>query len=1328
MAPGATPHRLVVSVVPATSLCRSPDESFYVYAQAVDAAGVPLAATPAGQPPLVVTFTSSDRTVAEPYGSDGNRATIDRGSSYGRGAFVSRATSSCGTATITASAPGYEPVSANITTVPRGGEAVAIKLFAFPERLPANGREIQLAAQLVDARGAPAYLKSRATMRVEGVPPESLVTPSREVAFSDSFTITYFGASITERAGPITLSAVLPGLKSAPVRLTIEPPPAAAGTAALPPAPTVRTVTPPADSPAAQPSLPAGAAAIPTATLTDEDVCDQSRWPTLDVPWQKASSPSSPAANGGAVTAAVAPPLEFATLTSIQYGGAVSAAIESMRLVYGPLSAEDTARFERKWAPLLDFPTAEIVAYLNQLNPLLGQFLVARSGYAAAANGLFAALHDGGLAMANGSGEGAGDGWRQATAYRDLMASYEARLREIVAAIEALGNPPNPYDLKCRARRRARQALSIFEATGRATFQVFIEERRLSRVLAPQICAFEGTRPLVGATVVFDGPSKATAVTDGNGTASVSSLAPGQYRVRILDAGGRDLDAVARTFRSEHPEPPWPGGPRRNSIDMLLCDDTLAGASRLPPQGLVEFALDAKTATVERQVAFGANLFGIDASAERAKYIAELEQGIAQRNALLGSGYEKDGVTKLTPARLEQLQATQQYRSTELRYEQGLRGLAPQAPASITRGPVNATPPPSPPTGLAADEMAARREYIQAITRRVAAYDKQLATEADPDRISELTFLKLMAVTEIQIEQARLHPAADGQSAFIRTALGDHIRQAEYQKSVEEAARSRALGQIWTAIDKQIAILPGEVGDNWKTVVNERANRRGTSLEDLEKAEQALSSVANTVQDYWSREAGRQRERAEYYEWVENTPKTISKVSLGIALVGLSGPAAVSMFGETALAMTWAPRAAGFVYGGVTGYREGGPVEGVKGALSWASGVTFAGVEAYNGYEQEMARSGDWLAATEAGTLRAGEAYLVGKLFEKTFNYGAALFGPPTRGAAPQMNLPRYQQELQGAQQKIAAFKRASDDLASATGASAERTAALRQVQVAAAADINASYQAKLRLKYVDKETGRAYSQVMTSVFDDMASPVLTALERKGYDVSRLRLTPIRNASSEGTVGMDFDLKLEQPVGQIIRKYGERVSALTFEKDAQAALNDLYFARMGRNPEKSFLTFTTRSHPEAYQDLAWLGDSVTKKINFDGLNATATQAAEVTAFKARHAINASSLSGVSKVQEATRGLAKDVNTKVVPYIDYKLKAAEVSGDAAAVARLRALKAQWTTIGAEYEAVGTTVGDAGSILSRLRDLEARGLGVAKVTDIISSHMEMLSKFY
>ncbi|MFA5908334.1 MAG: hypothetical protein WC815_06135 [Vicinamibacterales bacterium] len=1154
--------------------------------------------------------------------------------------------------------------------------------------------------------------------------------------------------------GSYRVDLLIAGTLAAEARFTVEPPPAASRPAVTPPVastppdkPTAATPAPP-PAPAGKPALPAGTAAqspggtqapsttvpqaqlpsgavgVPTAKFTDDSVCDQSRWPTKDVPWQSQPGSPTPAAKADTAAASVAPPLDFGTVTSVQYGGAVSAAMESMRLVYGPLSPEDTARFEKKWAPLLDFPTIEIVTYLNRLNPLLGQFLVARSGYAAAANGLFVALHDGGLAMANGSEEGANDAWLQARAYRELMASYEARLKELVAAIEALGNPPSPYDLKCRAGKRAKEALSIFEAQGSATFHLYVEDEAMSMALAPQICGFVGTRPLVGATVVLEGPTSARGVADSTGTLTLSALMPGLYRVRIHDPDGRDLDTVAREFRAAHRQ-----GTRMLMDQVLFCGDSLSAAGTPAATGLDAFTLDAKTTNVEWRISYGSNLFGIDTWAGRGNFIAGLQGRIDKIDAQLKSGKDENGA-EISPAMRERLRLQRQAISIELGYERGLIGRNVPSRNTATRGPGPSISKPTPPAAPIVNEDAARQQYIQAITRRVSEYDKQLATETDSKRRSDLEYLKLIAVSEIQLEQARLQPASDGQPAFIRTALGDYVRGMEYQKSVEEAARSRAMGRIWTAIDKQIAILPDNLGENWRMSVNEQANRRGTSVDDMAKAEQALLSVSNSVQSYWSREAGRNLEKAAYYDWVENTPKTISKVAIGVALVGLSAPAAVAMLGESALVMSWAPKAAGFVYGGVTGYREGGPVEGVKGALTWMSGVSFVAVEAFNGYEQEMAQSGDWRAAATAGASRGAEAYVGGKLIEKTFQFGAALFGPAAPSAAPRLNVARYQQELRGAEQKIASFKRVSDELsgAQAAGAPSERILALKQVQQEAAADINASYQAKLRLKYVDKETGRAYSQVMTTVYDDMSDPLLKALEQKGYDVANIRLKAIRNASSEGSVGMDFDLMLEQQPGLIIRKNGERVSALTFEKDAQAVLNDVYYKRMARNPEMSFLNLTTSSHPEAYADLAWLGDKVTKKINFEGIDPSAAQAGEVAAFKARHAINTTSLSEVSKVQEATRGLGKDVNTKVVPYIDYKLKAAEAAGDAAGASRLRALRTQWTTIGADYEAIGTTVGDAGSILARLRDLEARGLGVAKVINTISSHMEMLSKFY
>lgn len=77
--------------------------------------------------------------------------------------------------------------------------------------------------------------------------------------------------------------------------------------------------------------------------------------------------------------AQMAPLPDMVNLTIAQYDGAVSMAMEGMRLVYGDMTEEEEAKFEAKWRPLFGHPSEEVIAYFNKLNPLLLEFIAVRT-------------------------------------------------------------------------------------------------------------------------------------------------------------------------------------------------------------------------------------------------------------------------------------------------------------------------------------------------------------------------------------------------------------------------------------------------------------------------------------------------------------------------------------------------------------------------------------------------------------------------------------------------------------------------------------------------------------------------------------------------------------------------------------------------------------------------------------------------------------------------------------------------------------------------------------------------------------------------------------
>jgi tetratricopeptide (TPR) repeat protein len=160
----------------------------------------------------------------------------------------------------------------------------------------------------------------------------------------------------------------------------------------------------------------------------------------------KAAAPTNPAAAAGSTSAEATPAvaqLNINQLSAGQYNGAVSVAMEGMRLVLAPLSADETTKFEKKWTPMFSHPSAENIAYLNKLNPLVQDFLVVRSQTAEAAAAYDKAVEEARFAAAYESAVGTRTALWEAGRCLELLQADKVRMGEIVAQIQRLGDPPD---------------------------------------------------------------------------------------------------------------------------------------------------------------------------------------------------------------------------------------------------------------------------------------------------------------------------------------------------------------------------------------------------------------------------------------------------------------------------------------------------------------------------------------------------------------------------------------------------------------------------------------------------------------------------------------------------------------------------------------------------------------------------------------------------------------------------------------------------------------------------------------------------------------------
>ena len=153
-------------------------------------------------------------------------------------------------------------------------------------------------------------------------------------------------------------------------------------------------------------------------------------------------------------------------LSDVAYNSAVSSAFEAMSLVYGEMPEDDAKKFQAAWAPLFDFPSQEIIDYLNKLNPVVSQFLVCREAYARNFAAIQMLLLDAATAIEFDEQQAWLAAMNEAGTYSSSLPPLETAMKKLIQQLEMIGNPPNPVAAKCEARRRYNKMFSATDPAG----------------------------------------------------------------------------------------------------------------------------------------------------------------------------------------------------------------------------------------------------------------------------------------------------------------------------------------------------------------------------------------------------------------------------------------------------------------------------------------------------------------------------------------------------------------------------------------------------------------------------------------------------------------------------------------------------------------------------------------------------------------------------------------------------------------------------------------------------------------------------------------------
>ena len=153
--------------------------------------------------------------------------------------------------------------------------------------------------------------------------------------------------------------------------------------------------------------------------------------------------------------------IDFTALTSAQYTGAISMAMEGMRLIYGEMSPDEENRFYAYWKPLFSYPCREVADYLNQLNPLISKFLAIREAMGSEIESYNAASLVATIATGENDTETLAETMAEMEITVAVINTLQKQMQEVVAEIVRLGNPPDAAMLAEGKRTLHRKALSL---------------------------------------------------------------------------------------------------------------------------------------------------------------------------------------------------------------------------------------------------------------------------------------------------------------------------------------------------------------------------------------------------------------------------------------------------------------------------------------------------------------------------------------------------------------------------------------------------------------------------------------------------------------------------------------------------------------------------------------------------------------------------------------------------------------------------------------------------------------------------------------------------
>ena len=187
------------------------------------------------------------------------------------------------------------------------------------------------------------------------------------------------------------------------------------------------------------------------AGIPSNDPCNRAYWKMSGVPWK--ISPDKP------VTVVSNAPQPAVAFTGPEFKAVVTRCMEGMRVVYGPMAPAQAREYNQLWSPFFDFPNSSCYIYFRKLLGFVDEFIRLNSQAIATTTTFEESLQMAALLAQSGDERGARPALDSAHLHAQTLRDIRTQLQGVVTRMQALGDPPNPLNEQCNARKRHNKAL-----------------------------------------------------------------------------------------------------------------------------------------------------------------------------------------------------------------------------------------------------------------------------------------------------------------------------------------------------------------------------------------------------------------------------------------------------------------------------------------------------------------------------------------------------------------------------------------------------------------------------------------------------------------------------------------------------------------------------------------------------------------------------------------------------------------------------------------------------------------------------------------------------